>query len=183
MTPLQRIAMGLVVVVLDTLGEYDLLPDPLGWLLVLWGVAALPAPGRARCRTAAVLALLVSVAVTPPAVRAQVADAEPALRWALDLPDLLFLVLLARTLQHLATAADSRATGRMRGIATAGVVLAVAPVVLLPTGAEDLLPWATLAVQVLWLWLVWNLFASHARPWAPAGSRDRRRPGAPRETP
>ena len=39
MKPLQSVAMGLVIVVLVArYGEYDALADPLGWLLVLWGV-------------------------------------------------------------------------------------------------------------------------------------------------
>ena len=46
MTPLQRIAMGLVIVVLDTQTPWDLLPDVLGWLLVLAGVTVLPVPDR-----------------------------------------------------------------------------------------------------------------------------------------
>jgi hypothetical protein len=55
-------------------------------------------------------------------------------------------------------------------------------VVVFSAGVEDLLPWATLAVQVLWLWLVWNLFATHARPWTPAGPPDRRRAGEAPDT-
>jgi hypothetical protein len=169
--------MGLVVVVLDTLGGYDLLPDPVGWLLVLWGVAGLPAAERGAPRAAAVVAGLVAVAVYPPAVHDRLADAEPALRWALDLPDLVFVLLLARALQRLARGTDPRTAGRMRGIATASAVLAVAPVVLFAGGAEDLLPWATLAVQLLWLWLVWNLFAVHGRDWLRADPDPEVRPG------
>jgi hypothetical protein len=176
MTPLQRIAMGLVVVVLDTLGGYDLLPDPLGWLLVLWGVAAFPEGERRAPRLAAVVAGLVSLAVYPPAVQERVAEAEPALRWAVDLPDLVFALLLARALMRLARPTDPRTDGRMRAIAAAAAVLAVVPPVLFAAGAESLLAGATLVVQLLWLWLVWNLFAAHARDWAPA--RTRRAPGA-----
>ena len=44
MKPLQSIAMGLVIIALKAWvnGEYDVLPDPIGWLLVLQGLAALP---------------------------------------------------------------------------------------------------------------------------------------------
>ncbi|RYP83811.1 hypothetical protein EKO23_18095 [Nocardioides guangzhouensis] len=182
MTPLQRIAMGLVVVVLDTVGGYDLLPDPLGWLLVLWGVAALPGTERGAPRAAAVVAGLVSVAGYPPAVHDRVADAEPALRWALDLPDLVFVLVLARGLHRLARPTDPRTAGRMRGIATASAALAVAPVLLFAGGADELLPWATLAVQLLWLWLVWNLFAAHAQNWVSPGADPSVRPGSGPET-
>lgn len=45
MKPLSSVAMGLVIVVLVArFGGYDALPDPLGWLLVLWGVRRLPDP-------------------------------------------------------------------------------------------------------------------------------------------
>ena len=37
-------------------------------------------------------------------------------------------------------------------------------VLVFAAGAEDLLPAATLLVQLMWLWLIWNLFAFHARP-------------------
>ena len=47
-------------------------------------------------------------------------------------------------------------------------VLAVAPVLVFAGGAEHLLPAAALLVQVMWLWLVWNLFAFHARPYLDA---------------
>ena len=57
--------MGLVVVVLDTLGGHDLLPDPLGWLLVLWGLTAFPESERRAPLLAAVVAGLVSLAVYP----------------------------------------------------------------------------------------------------------------------
>ena len=50
MSPLQKIAMGMVIVVGTALfpahpspawEQYDALPDPLGWLLVLLGTVAL----------------------------------------------------------------------------------------------------------------------------------------------
>ena len=44
--PLQAVAMGLVIVLLGaTVSGYDLLADPVGWLLVLVGLATLPVPG------------------------------------------------------------------------------------------------------------------------------------------
>ena len=110
-------------------------------------------------------------------VSSTVADAEPALRWALDLPDLVFVLVLARALQRLARGTDPRTAGRMRGIATASAALAGVPVLLFASGAEVLLPWATLAVQLLWLWLVWNLFAVHGRDWLRADPDPDVRPG------
>ena len=180
MTPLQRVAMGLVVVVVDTLGGYDLLPDVLGWALVLWGLAGLPGD-RSGLRYSAVVAAVTSVVLYPPAVHESLADADPSLQWAASLPDLVFALLLARALWRLAQPGaaagalpgahpdarpgDRRLAGRMRLLVTVIVVLAVAPVLVFTAGAEDLLPAATLLVQLMWLWLIWNLFAFHARPW------------------
>ena len=177
MTPLQRVAMGLVVVVVDTLGGYDLLPDVLGWALVLWGLAGLPGD-RSGLRYSAVVAAVTSVVLYPPAVHEPLADADPSLQWAASLPDLVFALLLARALLRLAQPGaqpgarlipeppgDRTLAGRMRLLVTVIGVLAVAPVLVFAAGAEDLLPAATLLVQLMWLWLIWNLFAFHARPW------------------
>lgn len=166
MTPLQRIAMGLIVVVIDTLGGYDLLPDVLGWTLVLWGLVGLPGPDRGGLRYAAVVAAATSVVLYPPSVHEPLADAEPSLQWAASLPDLVFALLLARALMRLARASHERTLERRMGVlVTLAGVLAVAPVLVFAGGAEHLLPAAALMVQVMWLWLVWNLFAFHARPW------------------
>ena len=169
MTPLQRIAMGLVVVVVDTLGGYDLLPDVLGWALVLWGLAGLPGPDRDGLRYAAVVAAATSVVLYPPSVHEPLADADPSLQWAASLPDLVFALLLARALMRLARGQHERTLARRMGVLVTLIgVLAVAPVLVFAGGAEHLLPAATLLVQVMWLWLVWNLFAFHARPYLDA---------------
>src|SRR6478735_1618764 len=105
MTPLQRVAMGLVIVVVDTLGGYDQLPDVLGWALVLWGLAGLPGD-RSALRYAAVVAAATSVVLYPPAVHEPLAEAEPSLQWAASLPDLVFALLLARALLRLAQPSD-----------------------------------------------------------------------------
>lgn len=169
MTPLQRIAMGLVIVVVDTLGGFDLLPDVLGWALVLWGLAGLPGPDRDGLRYAAVVAALTSAVLYPPSVHQPLADAEPSLQWAASLPDLVFALLLSRALLRLAQAQHERPlAGRMRVLVGLTGVLAVAPVLVFAGGAEHLLPTATVLVQLMWLWLIWNLFAFHARPYLDA---------------
>ena len=124
---------------------------------------------------------MTSVVLYPPAVHEPLADADPSLQWAASLPDLVFALLLARALMRLAQPVprpvhaagcrtdgrpgDRRLAGRMRLLVTVTGVLAVAPVLVFAAGAEDLLPAATLLVQLMWLWLIWNLFAFHARPW------------------
>ena len=152
----------------------------LGWALVLWGVAGLPGD-RSGLRYAAVVAAVTSVVLYPPAVHEPLAAADPSLQWAASLPDLVFAFLLARALMRLAQPDerpderpddrtdgrpnDRRLAGRMRVLVTVTGVLAVAPVLVFAAGAEHLLPAATLLVQLMWLWLIWNLFAFHARPW------------------
>src|SRR5689334_20896418 len=112
--------MGLVIVGLRA-GHWDLLPDPLGWLLVLHGLRRLPAriPFRASQLTTAVLALLASVPLWVPTLADRLDDADPSLRWAVNLPQLGFVVVLCLGLGDLArTADDLRAFRTWRTIAT-----------------------------------------------------------------
>lgn len=168
MTPLQRIAMGLVLVALDTLGRVDTLPDPIGWALVMWGVSALPLPERRPLTASAGVALLVSAAVWLPAAREWIADAELALKWATSLPDLAFVILLSRALVAAARAqqpVDRKVAGRF-GVSLWAAVLVAAMV---PIGAaaesDSIVEYAEIGFVLLWLYLIWNLFAMHARPW------------------
>lgn len=168
MTPLQRIAMGLVLVALDTLGRVDILPDPLGWALVVWGVAALPLPERSTLVVSSSVALATSAVLWVPAARDWVADAELALKWATSLPDLAFVVLLSRALVTAARArqpVDRQVAGRF-GIS---LWLAVAVAAMVPVGSaaesDAVVEYAEIGFVLLWLYLIWNLFAVHARPW------------------
>jgi len=68
--PLQAVAMGLVIVLLSArVNGYDLLADPLGWVLVLIGLGSVPVPQRGALRALATVSLVVSVVVWFPAVR------------------------------------------------------------------------------------------------------------------
>lgn len=170
MTPLQRVAMGIVIVVLDTLGGYDLLPDWAGWSLVLWGVAALDLPDRGALVGSAALAAAVALAVWFPAVHEPLSEAELSLRWAASLPDLLLVFLLGRALAGAAGRAappDRRFRSRFGVISWVAVGVALLPPVAEAAGSPDALAAGEVAVVLMWLWLVWNLFAAHARPWVP----------------
>jgi hypothetical protein len=168
-TPFQRIAMGLVVVVLDARDTFDVLPDPLGWLLVLWGVAGLPYAERGPLRGSAGLALGVSVLFFAPPLHEQLTGADPALQWAASLPDLLFALLMARSVHRMARADDPGTARRVGALVPVVAVVAVAPVVIFPAGAEeDLLPAVTLVAQLCWLWLIGHLFVVSQRDWATA---------------
>lgn len=168
MTPLQAIAMGLVFVALDTLGRFDLLPDPVGWALVLWGVAALPLPERRVLIGSAGIALAVSAVLWVPAAKEWVGDAELALKWATSLPDLAFVMLLSRALVTAARRhqpVDRKVSGRF-GVSLWGAVV-VAAMVPVGSAAESdaVVEYAEVGFVLLWLYLIWNLFAVHARTW------------------
>ncbi|MBD8871033.1 hypothetical protein [Nocardioides donggukensis] len=169
MTPLQKIAMGLVIVALDTLGGYDALPDFLGWALVLWGLATLPTPARGTLQATAAVAGAVSLVLWFPQVHQPLRDAEVSLRWAASLPDLLFVLLLCRALATRAREADPtdrRFAARFGVLAWAAVVVAALPAIADAAGSDGLLVAAEVGFVVLWLWLVWNLFAAHGREYA-----------------
>lgn len=152
MAALQWVAVGLVLVFLDVIqGAWDLLPDPLGWLLVLLGLwqARVALPGSLL--PAAALCLVVSVVVSLPGV----SGVEPAVGWALSLPQVVFSVLLALALADLV---PSRARGARAAAWALGVVGAL-PVLVVGGGLDaglGTLAFAAVAVQV---WLVYLVFS------------------------
>ena len=98
MTPLQSIAMGLVVVLVHApFGGYDAVADPAGWLLVLLGLIRLRPrlAGAGGLVGVALLSLAVATATYPPQVREQLTDSGG---WALSLPQLAFGYLLCTRL-------------------------------------------------------------------------------------
>jgi hypothetical protein len=160
-TPQQKVAMGLVVVLVDPLfGGWDGVPDPLGWLLVLAGLWAL----RDRLPTATLLgtaavAAAVSLATYPPAVQDLLA---PSAGWLLSLPQAAVGILLCGALAPLAPEYG----GRLRVLRWVLVAVALAPAPVLATGDPD--PRAvtvTAGVAVLaQVYLVWLLFRMARHP-------------------
>lgn len=167
MKPLQSIAMGLLIVVLVArYGEYDALADPLGWLLVLLGVRRMA--DRATLLPLAVVALLVAGAVWLPTTQDLLESSDASLRWALNLPQVLFCVALCRHLAGLADGADDRrARAWLRTALVFNVVLAVAPVLVFAASADDLLGSVYAAAGGVVLLLIVLLFTYAHRPWAP----------------
>ena len=181
MTPLGGVVAGLLLVVLDLrISGFDLLLDPLGWLLAVGSLGRLvPLEGTfARARWAAVLAGVLSVAdVARPVVDGK--DARPEglhglLTDAYGLAVGLMLVLLALALRNRAEAEHEPASARrFHGFAMllgtfAVVSYALAAVVTL---ADDpLLPGVALFVVamadlVAAIWFV-VVVARHRRlPW------------------
>lgn len=149
MTPLQKIAMGLVIVLIpaDFPGDphpawqvYDALPDPIGWALVIAGVWALAAAGDLdldAVRWLAVLAFVVSVPLWFPQLNhLLVAKYNPDIsvsgQWAVSLPQTVFSLVLARRIGQRALdeePPDRYVAGRF-GVLTWGfAVLVVLPAV------------------------------------------------------
>lgn len=154
MTPLQGIAMGLVIVLVDaSFGGYDGVPDPAGWLLVLWGLNRLRTvlPESRGLVALAVLCLVVSVVTYPP----QVADLlDESGGWALSLPQLAFSFALATALGPLSGWLEKR----FRVMRTVFVVLAVAPAVVIGGDVEVLRSPLAFVVAAANVYFVYLLF-------------------------
>lgn len=166
MTPLQKIAMGLVIVVLDSDSRYDVLPDVCGWALVLWGLVSLPGPDRRSLQVSALVAGVVSAVLWFPQVRDPVADQGPGVAWAAALPDYVFAVLLCWALGRLARATDAGTAHRMRWLMAIMAVPAVGPVLDAAVDNESLVGLVTLIGMAGWVWLIWTLFSRHDRGYA-----------------
>lgn len=147
MLPLQWVAAGLLLVVLDVrVAGFDVLADWLGWLLALGAVLALRerlGPGPA---VAAAVSLPVAVVGWVPGL---LRIGDPSLAWALSLPQAVFCVVLALRLAVLLP--DQGGVLRAAGVTNA--VIALLPVVVLGGGLTPLVgPLAFAAVAaVLWL--------------------------------
>ena len=148
MTPLQKVAMGLVIVVLSArFGGYDALPDPIGWGLVVAGVWPLRArlPQGDYLLALAGLALLLSVPLVLPAVEERL---QPSGQWGVSVPQTVFCLLLCVSLATLAERADDpRPARRFRVLRTAYVVVLAGPVLVYGGGLDGLAtPVAVLSV-------------------------------------
>lgn len=176
MSPLQRIAMGMVIVVgtatfpphpSPSWAHYDALPDPVGWALVLWGVVSLARANDAfdSTRWLAGLAGVVSIPMWFPQVHHRL-DASG--QWFTSLPQLAFCLVLARIIGATATArrpADMFVAQRFGVLVWGFAVAAVLPVVAIG-GEVQALENPTLAVSTLVnVAFVYYLFRVHRREW------------------
>jgi hypothetical protein len=166
--------MGLVIVALTArFHGYDALPDPLGWLLVVSGTAALtrdadpPSSQRGTLLTLAWLAAAVSVALWFPAVTDGLYDADESLGWAANLPQVAYTAVLCHALLERADAADDhRAARRLSLMRTVVIVVGLLPVLVFGAGLESLELTSYLLASLAMLALIWLLFAYASRPWA-----------------
>ncbi|GAA1506482.1 hypothetical protein [Nocardioides humi] len=130
MKPLYWIAIGLAVVVFTAAPDDKVdVAEVLGCLLVLigWIRLARAAPDirlRLTLGYLAVLALAVAIALSPPAARDWLDDADPAVVWASSLPALGFQATLCHALGTRARAAGAR-SGWWWFLAEAAILVAV----------------------------------------------------------
>jgi hypothetical protein len=176
MSPLQKIAMGMVIVVGSAYfpahpspawKQYDALPDPLGWLLVLFGVFALARTDAAfdTSRWLAGLAAVVSVPMWLPQVHHQL-DASG--EWFASLPQIAFCLVLSREigmLGPLQQPQDGYVAKRFGLLVWGFAVVGVLPVIALG-GEVTTLQSTTLAFSVLVnAAFIYYLFRVHRREW------------------
>lgn len=163
--------MGYVVITLFARqGGYDLLADPLGWLLVLLGVSRLPDPiARGTLLYVGSLALLVSIPLWLPSVLEAIAEEDKSIAWAADLPALAFAALLFRQLGQAAQGAGEATPATvLNGLVTLTVVVAVLPVLVFGAGWDSLADLAGASGQLLNLAAIAVLFTYAGRLWAGA---------------
>jgi hypothetical protein len=175
--PLQAIGMGLVVVALAARAAgVDLLPDPLGWALVLHGVGRLrDLPGRTSVTAVVAGALGASAALWVPGVDGWLADQDDSLLWAASLPQVAAVAVLTAALGMAAGDAGDRGAARwLRWARTLTIVAGVLPVLVLATATASVGVMLLVGLVALVLAIVLT-FRYSGRPWAAP------RPTAPAE--
>ena len=179
MSPLQKIAMGMVIVIGNALyppdptpswAQYDALADPLGWLLVIAGTVALARanPVFASTRWWAGLAGATSVPAWFPQVN-HLLDSSG--EWFISLPQIAFCLLLARGI-GLAGANLPRPAGpdtyvaKRFGLLVWGFgLVGVLPVLAIGGGVTALETPTLLVSTVVNVVFVYLLFRVHRREW------------------
>ena len=168
MRPLQPIAMGLLLILVRA-GRFDFLPDQIGWLMVLAGVSVLPATvaRRSLLLGLAGLAGAISVPLWWPDWSEALSDGDPSLWWAVNLPQVLFVLALGLSLMGAAKDADDTGAARWwQLVATLATLAAVLPVVVFGGGVDGLeVPTYVIATAAL-LTVIVLCFAHSGRTWA-----------------
>ncbi|MGH3412335.1 MAG: hypothetical protein ACRDPH_04560 [Marmoricola sp.] len=183
MTPLQKIGMGLVIVLLPAYfpahahppwAVYDALPDPIGWALVVAGVWALGRTGDLGLTVVkwlAVVALLVSVPMWFPQLNHQlVPKYNPGIsvsfQWFLGLPQAAFGLVLAQRIGKAGQTAEPRdryLAGRF-GVLTWGFAATIVlPAVAYGGAIEQLQGPSLILIGLVNVVFIFYLFASHRR--------------------
>ena len=175
-SPLQKVAMGMVIVVLfayfpahphPSWRRYDALADPLGWLFVVAGMAALVRVDEAfgTSRWLAILAGVVSVPLWFPQLSHHLGASG---EWFTSLPQIAFCLVLAREIGVLGAlqSPPDRYVEKRFGLLVWGFgLLAVLPVVTLGGGVESLAGPTQLVSLLVSVVFVYTLFRVHRREW------------------
>jgi hypothetical protein len=166
--PLQPVGLGLLIVALTApVHGFDLLADPVGWLLILNGLRLLPVPQRGSLLGLAGLALVVSCVLWVPSVPTRLDDIDQSLTWAANLPQLATTIVLAHALAQAAfLAGDRKARGWLLTARALLVVVTLLPVVVFGGGLDSLVGLTFFVATLALLVLIWLLFAYAGRPWA-----------------
>jgi hypothetical protein len=188
-SPLQKIAMGLVIVFLPANFEiaghvYDGLPDPLGYVLVLAGISAL----RTRLDVdvaywLAWVALVVSIPLWFPQLTEQLpeipkhldtaaqlstATKAASIKWAFALPQWVMSLLLVRVIGQEAIAQEPRDTfvaGRFGVLLWGLAATIVLPPIAYGGDVENLITPTLIGVGLVQVVLIYYLFRVHRREW------------------
>jgi hypothetical protein len=176
MSPLQKIAMGMVIVVAYAYfpadpdpgwERYDALANPVGWVLVLLGLHALARADETfgSSRWLALLAALVSVPMWLPQLEHRLDDSG---QWFVSLPQTLFCLVLARAIGMLGAQQSPRDgyVAQRFGLLVWGFgVVAILPVLTLGGGLDQLAGPTQLFSTLVNVALIYLVFRVHRREW------------------
>ena len=181
MSPLQRVAMGLLIVLVPAYfpadpdpawAFYDALPDPIGWLLVMSGVRALrPHLDLDVVGWLGWVALLLSVPLWFPQVNHLLVpkynpDAQVSFQWFLSLTQSLFGLALARNIGRrgeLERPRDTYVAGRF-GVLTWGyAALVVLPIVAYGGDVDGLVNPTLVLIGLVNIAFIFYLFMTNRR--------------------
>ena len=179
MTSLQTVVMGLVIVFLDIPPDgYDWIADPIGWCLVLLGIAALEdrLPNRRGLVVTAWACLAFSVVSWP---EGSPATLTPVLGWLFSLPTLAWCFLIS---DAVADAVEGRLRWVMLGLRNAFLVVAPLPGLVYLADQDWLSTPAEVLILVANLTLVFALSSASGRPGL-ADPEAEETPGSPRSRP
>lgn len=138
MTPLQKIAMGLVIVIIDPdIAGYDAVPDVLGWLLVVLGLIDLRErlSGFAALVVLAVVSGGVSLLLLLPSAMGAL---DESTGWYLSLPYLVFCIVLCGSVASLIAQGEATYARRFAMLRWVFVVLVPMPALLYGGGLDAL---------------------------------------------
>lgn len=181
MSPLQKIAMGLVLVFIPAEfaidgRAYDALPDPVGWAMVLVGMSTLRKfQDVDLAYWLAWVSFAVSVPLWVPQVTAELPTADgsavgvdPAVAWFLFLPQAAFSLLLVKSIGQAGVERKPRdvfVAGRFGVLTWAFIATIVLPPIAYGGGVDALVDPTLIGIGVINLALIYYLFRVHGRAW------------------